>query len=144
MQTLSAQIPWSHNIVILDKVKDPEKRIWYIKKTAENGWSHSVLIHQIENGLYQRQVLAEKVSNAEARMLAPHSELTVQTMLSTYSATSVIIVELFLHRISWRPLLLDTPAFVQCLALFQMLPMPDPFDLSSCKRVPDCSRHLDS
>ena len=27
VQTVSAQIPWSHNIAILDKVKDPEERI---------------------------------------------------------------------------------------------------------------------
>ena len=50
VQTVSAQIPWSHNIAILEKVKEPEQRIWYIRKTAENGWSHNVLIHQIESG----------------------------------------------------------------------------------------------
>lgn len=32
VQTVSAQIPWSHNIAILDKEKDEEKRIWYMKK----------------------------------------------------------------------------------------------------------------
>ena len=37
VQTVSAQIPWSHNIAILEKVKDPEQRVWYIQKTAENG-----------------------------------------------------------------------------------------------------------
>ena len=58
VQTVSAQIPWSHNTAILDKVKDEKQRVWYIKKTAENGWSHNVLIHQIESGLYVRQELA--------------------------------------------------------------------------------------
>lgn len=48
VQTVSAQIPWSHNCAILDKVKEFSKREWYIRKTCENGWSHSVLIHQIE------------------------------------------------------------------------------------------------
>lgn len=66
VQTVSAQIPWSHNLAILDKVKDSDQRIWYIKKTAENGWSHSVLIHQIESRLYERQAIAEKVSNFES------------------------------------------------------------------------------
>ena len=36
VQTVSAQIPWSHNIAILEKVKDPQQRVWYIEKTAEN------------------------------------------------------------------------------------------------------------
>lgn len=84
VQTLSAQIPWSHNIAILDKVKDPEQRVWYIRKTAENGWSHSVLIHQIESGLYQRQAIAEKVSNFEKRLPSPQSELAAQTMKDPY------------------------------------------------------------
>ena len=52
MQTVSAQIPWSHNVTIIEKVKDSEKREWYINKTIENGWSHGVLVHQIESGLY--------------------------------------------------------------------------------------------
>ena len=84
VQTVSAQIPWSHNIAILEKVKDPEQRIWYIEKTAENGWSHSVLIHQIESGLYQRQVLANKVTNFEHRLPSPQSELAAQTMKDPY------------------------------------------------------------
>ena len=84
VQTVSAQIPWSHNIAILDKVKDAEKREWYIRKTAENGWSHSVLIHQIESGLYERQVIANKISNFENRLAAPQSELAVQTMKDPY------------------------------------------------------------
>ena len=84
VQTVSAQIPWSHNIAILDKVKDPEERIWYIQKTRENGWAHNVLIHQIESGLYQRQVLADKVSNFENRLPSPQSELAVQTMKDPY------------------------------------------------------------
>lgn len=84
VQMVSAQIPWSHNIAIMDKVKDPEARIWYIQKTTENGWSYNVLIHQIESGLYQRQVLANKVSNFENRLPSPQSELAVQTMKDPY------------------------------------------------------------
>ena len=44
VQTVSAQIPWSHNTAILDKVKDAEQRVWYIKKTAENGRTMSSFI----------------------------------------------------------------------------------------------------
>lgn len=84
VQTVSAQIPWSHNVAILDKVKDPGQRVWYIQKAAENGWSHSVLIHQIESGLYERQVIAEKISNFESRLPSPQSELAIQTMKDPY------------------------------------------------------------
>ena len=68
----------------MDNVKDPKARIWYIQKTKENGWSYNVLIHQIESGLYQRQVLANKVSNFENRLPSPQSELAAQTMKDPY------------------------------------------------------------
>ena len=58
VQQVVAQIPWGHNIVLLDKVANMDERKWYIKKSAENGWSRNVLVHQIESGLYQRQALA--------------------------------------------------------------------------------------
>jgi len=81
---VSAQIPWSHNIAIFEKAKDEERRIWYIEKTVKNGWSHSVLIHQIESGLYERQAISEKVSNFENQLASPQSELAVQTMKDPY------------------------------------------------------------
>lgn len=84
VQTVSAQIPWSHNVAIMDKVKDDEIRRWYIHKTIENGWSHSVLIHQIESGLYERQAIAGKITNFESRLPTPQSELAVQTMKDPY------------------------------------------------------------
>lgn len=70
-----AQIPWGHNVVLLDKLSSTEERLWYAERSAENGWSRNVLVYQIESGLYQRQVLVEKVSNFEKRLPSPQSEL---------------------------------------------------------------------
>ena len=58
--------------------------MWYIQKTTENGWSHNVLIHRIESGLYERQVLAGKIANFENRLASPQSELALQTMKDPY------------------------------------------------------------
>ena len=84
VQQVVAQIPWGHNLVLLDKVSDPEERHWYLVACQNNGWSRAVLVHQIESGLYQRQVLADKVSNFERRLPSPQSELAVQTMKDPY------------------------------------------------------------
>ena len=84
VQQVVAQIPWGHNIVLLDKISDMDERKWYIKKSAENGWSRNVLAHQIESRLYQRQVLADEVTNFEHRLPSPQSELAVQTMKDPY------------------------------------------------------------
>ena len=84
VQTVSAQIPWSHNVLIMEKIKAPEIREWYIRKTNENGWSHSVLTHQIESNLYERQALVNKVSNFEKLLPSAQSELALQTMKDPY------------------------------------------------------------
>ena len=84
VQQVVAQIPWGHNVVLLDKVSDADERNWYIKACRKNGWSRNVLVHQIESGLYQRQALAEKISNFENRLPSPQSELAVQTMKDPY------------------------------------------------------------
>ena len=84
VQQAVAQIPWGHTVVLLDKITDTLIRNWYIQKVIDNGWSRSVLIHQIESGLYERQAIAEKISNFESRLPSPQSELAVQTMKDPY------------------------------------------------------------
>jgi predicted nuclease of restriction endonuclease-like (RecB) superfamily len=57
-----AQIPWGHNIVILEKVKDPKACEYYLRACAENGWSRNVLVHQIETDAYARHALSPKTT----------------------------------------------------------------------------------
>ena len=80
VQAVLAQITWYHHITLMDKVKSADEHIWYAEQAAKNGWTRNVLVHQIESGLYQRQVLVEKVSNFENRLPSPQSELALQTM----------------------------------------------------------------
>src|SRR4051812_42025280 len=47
-----AGIPWGHNVVLIEQVKDTAERIWYARKIVENGWSRNVLIHWIESDLF--------------------------------------------------------------------------------------------
>ena len=84
VQEALAQITWYHHVTLMDKVKDHDQYIWYANSAVKNGWSRNVLVHQIESGLYSRQVLTEKVSNFEKRLPAPQSELALQTMKDPY------------------------------------------------------------
>jgi predicted nuclease of restriction endonuclease-like (RecB) superfamily len=52
---LVAEIPWGHNAVLLDKLKQPRQRLWYAEKVVQHGWSRAVLVHQIELDLYARE-----------------------------------------------------------------------------------------
>lgn len=73
VQQLVAQIPWGHNLVIMQKAGRAEEREFYIRKTIENGWSRNVLVHQIESGLYERQ--GKGINNIDAVLPSGQSEL---------------------------------------------------------------------
>ena len=45
VKQIVSQIPWGHIIRLLQMVKDPTERIWYIQQTIERGWSRNVLVH---------------------------------------------------------------------------------------------------
>ena len=84
VQQVVAQIPWGHNIILLDKVKNIEERKWYINQSIINGWSRSLLTMQIESKLYERQVIAEKVTNFPMTLPDVQSDLAIQTMKDPY------------------------------------------------------------
>ena len=71
-----SKVSWSHNIVLMSKVKDETERTWYINETIKNGWGRSVLIHQIEYGLYNRSTTEEKtIMPSEALTTTDESEI---------------------------------------------------------------------
>lgn len=51
---LVREIGWTHNMVIMEKCKDPQEREFYIKMTHKFGWSKNVLALQIENRTYEK------------------------------------------------------------------------------------------
>ena len=44
-----AQLPWAHQVILLDKVKETIERDFYIQKALENGWSRDILSLQIKS-----------------------------------------------------------------------------------------------
>ena len=91
VQQLAAQIPWFHNCVLIDKVKDPEQRKWYINKTIESGWSRNVLVHHIDSRLYEREGRA--ITNFAATLPAPQSDLAQQLIKDPYHLDFLDITE---------------------------------------------------
>jgi predicted nuclease of restriction endonuclease-like (RecB) superfamily/cell fate (sporulation/competence/biofilm development) regulator YmcA (YheA/YmcA/DUF963 family) len=82
VQALLAQIPWTHHTIILDKVKAEKERLFYIKKTAENGWSKSVLAMQIDSQLHLRQ--GNAITNFENTLPKAQSDLARETLKNPY------------------------------------------------------------
>ena len=75
-------IPWFHNVVIVEKLKNPMERYWYAAKTLEHGWSRAILTVQIESNLYQREGGA--VSNFATSLPSPQSDLAQQSLKDPY------------------------------------------------------------
>jgi len=84
VQSLTAQLTWTHSNALLDKVKNRDIFLWYAERNGEAGWTVDALKEQIENGLYERQALANKVNNFQQRLMPPQNELAEQTMKDPY------------------------------------------------------------
>lgn len=76
------QIPWGHNIVIIQKCKSIDEAIFYVKNTIENGISRNVLVHQIESGLFYRQNKA--INNFEKTLPPIQSDLAKEITKDPY------------------------------------------------------------
>ena len=76
------RIPWGHNIAIISKCKDMEEALFYVQSTIKHNWSRSVLVHQIESGLYKRE--GKALSNFAVTLPKPQSDLAVQTLKDPY------------------------------------------------------------
>lgn len=82
VQEVLAQIPWYHNLALLEKLDDVETRLWYAQKTVENGWSRNILVMQIESRLHERQ--GQTVNNFAATLPPPDSDMATQIFKDPY------------------------------------------------------------
>lgn len=83
VQAVLGQIPWYHNIALLEKLKGLDERLWYAQKTVEQGWSRNALVHHIESGLYQRRTGA--ITNFSDTLPQAQSDLVKEIMKSPYN-----------------------------------------------------------
>lgn len=75
-------IPWGHNLAIIAKCKLHDEARFYVQATLQHGWSRSVLVHQIESDLWQREGRA--LSNFEQTLPTAQSELAAQVLKDPY------------------------------------------------------------
>ncbi len=83
IQQVVGQIPWGHNVRLLDLVKDRDERLWYARAAIEHGWSRNALVIQIEAGLYRRQ--GKVITNFTKALPVPQSDLAQQLLKDPYN-----------------------------------------------------------
>ncbi|WP_027382085.1 PDDEXK nuclease domain-containing protein [Epilithonimonas caeni] len=82
LQQTVAKLPWGHNILLIEKIKDQKTRFWYVEKCIENNWSRDILDLQIKSKLIERQ--GKSVNNFENTLPKPLSDLANQTLKDPY------------------------------------------------------------
>ena len=82
VQEALAQISWYQNIALLEKISAPEDRLWYARKTLENGWSRDSLILQIDRRLHARH--GKAVTNFPKTLPPADSDMAAQVFKDPY------------------------------------------------------------
>ena len=83
IEKMVKSIPWGHNQRIVYKCQSIPEALFYVQKTMDNGWSRSVLEHQIDSGLYDRQ--GKAITNFSVKLPEPQSDLAAQTLKNPYN-----------------------------------------------------------
>jgi predicted nuclease of restriction endonuclease-like (RecB) superfamily len=82
LQQAAGELPWYHHVILMERVKTPESRFFYIQHAVEYGWSRAIMIHQIETNLHNRQ--GKAVTNFKEKLPSPTSDLANQTLKDPY------------------------------------------------------------
>ncbi|WP_109079182.1 PDDEXK nuclease domain-containing protein [Aggregatibacter kilianii] len=82
VQQAVAQLPWGHNVLLLNRIKEQEARLFYVQKAIAENWSRTTLEIHIKNRLHERQ--GKAVTNFSARLPAPTSALAQETLKDPY------------------------------------------------------------
>ncbi|SDY50459.1 YhcG family protein [Nitrosomonas sp. Nm58] len=87
VQAVLAQLPWYHQLALLDKLHKEDERRWYAAKAIEHNWSRNVLVIQIETCLRERT--GQAITNFETRLARPHSDLARESLKDPYRLDSL-------------------------------------------------------
>ena len=82
VQQSVGQLPWGHNVLLLNRIKEQEARLFYVQKAIAENWSRATLEVHIKNCLHERQ--GKAVTNFAARLPAPTSVLAQETLKDPY------------------------------------------------------------
>lgn len=90
VQQLVGQLPWGHNIHIIDKISDVNIAIKYIEMAIENGWARSVLDYKIENKAHLNY---NQSNNFEITLPQPESDLAKYLLKDEYNFDFLTVLQ---------------------------------------------------
>lgn len=82
LQQLVVKIPWGHNVLIINKSKDVNEALFYVRETIQNNWSRNILDLQMDSDLYSRQ--GKAITNFTETLPLPQADLANETLKDPY------------------------------------------------------------
>jgi predicted nuclease of restriction endonuclease-like (RecB) superfamily len=96
VQPLVAQLPWGHNVLLMERIKDLPTRLWYMRQTLAQGWSRNVLALMIDGSAHLRQ--GKAITNFDRQLPPPQSDLAAQALKDPYIFDFLTLEESFHER----------------------------------------------
>ncbi len=90
---LVANLPWGHNILLMEKVKDKTVRFWYMQQTIEKGWSRDWLLNAIKMDSYAYAQKQIKAHNFNKTLPPIHSDYANEVFRDAYNLSFLGITE---------------------------------------------------
>ena len=85
VRELVSRVPWGHHVQLMKKLKAHAARLYYLRATAQFGWSRSVLLNQIKGQAYERAVKEKKTHNFELALPEHLAEQADEMLKSRYN-----------------------------------------------------------
>ena len=84
-------LSWSANLILLHKLKDPATRLWYARKTWENGWSRAGLTVQIKSRRHERS--GKAITNFGRTLPPAQSDMAREVLKDPYTFDFLMLGE---------------------------------------------------
>lgn len=85
LQQAVREIPWSHNIIIMSKIKEAKEQKFYLEATAKYGWGREILRNQIKANAYKNLKTDHKTHNFQQTLSANLAEQALDALKSEYN-----------------------------------------------------------
>ena len=98
MRQLVAEIPWGHNLLIMQKIDNIEEKEYYIRASSKMRWSRAVLLNQIKANAYARHRSLPKQNNFQTALPEHIAEQANEAIKSEYNLEFLGVNEIMLER----------------------------------------------
>ena len=80
-----ALLPWSHNLLLLNKGLDDNATLYYAQETVAKGWNRDLLLNAIKLNMYEIQALAKVDNNFDRTLPVEQAQYANEVFNSSYN-----------------------------------------------------------